>query len=157
MSSGPVWLRLSFGNLPFFGRITHVKKSWGRAYQQSSKGTSWRSSSMQYGNGGTTTMVSNIYQYIPGISQYILVYTRINLVYTSIYHNEYGISEYILSIYWYIPVCTQTGIYQSVYRLLQWPQYGSCYAFSSAQAQEGAKGVCESVESHCVPALPDPP
>ena len=54
-------------------------------------------------------------------------------------------------------VCTQTGIYQSVYRLLQWPQYGSCYAFSSAQAQEGAKGVCESVESHCVPALPDPP
>ena len=41
--------------------------------------------------------------------------------------------------------------------ILQWPQYGSCYAFSSAQAQEGAKGVCESVESHCVPALPDPP
>ncbi len=110
MSSGPVLQRLSFGNLPFFGRITHVKRSWGRAYQQSSKGTSWRSSSMQYGNGGTTTMVSctqrcsrlvyttiysnGIYQYKPGITWYIPVYTMYTLVYTSIYHNEYGICRY---------------------------------------------------------------
>jgi hypothetical protein len=41
--------------------------------------------------------------------------------------------------------------------VLQGPQHGSCYAISSAQAQEGTKGVCESVESHCVPELPDPP
>ena len=38
---------------------SHVEAlCWGLAYQQSSKGTSWRSSSMQYGNRGTTTMVS---------------------------------------------------------------------------------------------------
>ena len=114
---------LSFGNLPFFGRITQVKKSWGRAYQQSSKGTSWRSSSMQYGNGGTTTMVSctqqcsglvyttiysnGIYQYIPGITEYIPLYTRYNLVYTSIYHNECGTGTGIL------PSGTGTGILPS--------------------------------------------
>ena len=102
MSSGPAWLCLSFGNFPFFGHITQVKKSWGQAYQQSFRATLWRSSSMQYGNRGTTTIVSCS----NAVDKYIPLYTVTVMVYTSIYHVLLGIYYYIKCIYYYIACIT---------------------------------------------------
>ncbi len=122
-SSGPIWYDGFLGSHPPVERKWwHWKKSWGRAYQQSLKGTSPISSVMlrccknmagsrqwcpthtpapQHRNNNVN--ISCIYQYIPvhtSTYQYILVCTSMYwyvLVHTS--------------TYWSVQVCTGSGMY----------------------------------------------